>query len=205
MPQLLTQRSRIIPSVSLKLQRSPARPTTLALHCRNGIHQFESLSHIVGVSTSQPGGQRDPLSIGYDMMLATSLCPVGRVGACLVPPKTARTAALSNTARLQSTRSAACRPPRHVRWMHSQTPCSCQSRSRRQQVMPLPQFISVGRSSQGMPVFSTKRMPERTCRFGILGLPPLGFGGSGGSNGSTSSHSSSDTRGLAIGLSSQRS
>jgi hypothetical protein len=51
-PQVLTQCSRIIPSVSLKLQRSPARPTPLALHCRNGIHQFESLSHIVGVSAS---------------------------------------------------------------------------------------------------------------------------------------------------------
>jgi hypothetical protein len=45
-PQLLTQCSRIIPAVSLKLQRSPARPS------RNGIHQFESLSHIVGVSAS---------------------------------------------------------------------------------------------------------------------------------------------------------
>jgi hypothetical protein len=127
------------------------------------------------------------------MMLAASLGPVGRVGARLVPPKTARTAALSNTARLQSMPSAACRPSRQARWMHSQTPCSCQSRSRRQQVMPLPQFISLGRSSQGMPVFSTNRMPVRTCRSGILGLPPLGFGGSGGSNGSTSSHSSSDT------------
>jgi hypothetical protein len=51
-PHLLTQCSRIIPSVSLKLQRSPARPAPPAPHCRNGIHQFESLSHIVGVSAS---------------------------------------------------------------------------------------------------------------------------------------------------------
>jgi hypothetical protein len=51
-PQLLTQCSRIIPSVSLKLQRPPAWPPPLALHCRNGLHQFESLRHIVGVSTS---------------------------------------------------------------------------------------------------------------------------------------------------------
>ena len=106
------------------------------------------------------------------MMLAASLCPLGRVGAGLVPPKTARTEALSNTARLQSMPSAACRPSRQARWIHSQTSCSCQSRSRRQQVMPLPQFISLGRSSQGMPVFSTNRMPVRTCRSGILGLPP---------------------------------
>jgi hypothetical protein len=108
---------------------------------RNGIHQFESLSHTVVVSASQPCGQRDPLSVGYDMMLATSFCPVGRVGVRLVPPKTARTVALSNTPRLQSMPSIACRPSRQARWMHPQTPCSCQSRSRRQQVMPLPQFI----------------------------------------------------------------
>jgi hypothetical protein len=50
-----------------------ARPATLALHCRNGIHQFKSLSHLVGVSASQPCDQRDPLSVGYDMMLAASL------------------------------------------------------------------------------------------------------------------------------------
>ncbi len=42
-----------------------------------------------------------------------------------------------------------------------QTPASFQSWSRRQQVMPQPQPISAGRSSQGMPVLRTKRMPVR--------------------------------------------
>jgi hypothetical protein len=198
-PQLLTRCSRIIPSVSLKLQRSPARPTTLALHCRNGIHQFESLSHIVGVSTSEPSGQRDPLSVSYDMMLATSLRPVGRVWARLVPPKTARTEALSSTALRQSNRPASCSRSKQARWMASHTPRRCQSRRRRQQVMPLPQLISRGNSSQGMPVLSTSRMPVRAWRAGTRGLPPLslGLGGSGGSNGWINSHSSSNTIGLA--------
>jgi hypothetical protein len=43
--------------------------------------------------------------------------------------------------------------------------------SRRQQLMPEPQPISSGRYSQGMPVFSTNRMPLRACRW-LIGLRP---------------------------------
>ena len=76
----------------------------------------------------------------------------------------------------------------------SQTPASCQSRSRRQQVIPEPQPISWGSISQGMPVFSTKMMPVKAARSGTRGRPPLGLGGSGGSSGATRAHSSSLTR-----------
>jgi hypothetical protein len=201
--QLITHWLRVISPISLHLQRASARPATLAFDGRDGIHQSKGLSNIVNIGTGKPDCQRDALSIGYDMVLAACLGPVSRVGACLVPPKTARTEALSSTARVQSIRSAACNLSRHVRWMRSHTPACCQSRRRLQQVIPLPQPISFGRSSQGMPVLSTNIMPARTCLSGILGLPPLGFGGAGGSNGSISSQSSSDTIGLATGLSSQ--
>ena len=49
----------------------------------------------------------------------------------------------------------------------AQTPAACQSRSRRQQVMPDPQPISAGRSSHGKPVRSTNRMPVSAARSGI--------------------------------------
>ena len=67
--------------------------------------------------------------------------------------------ALSSGQRLQSI--ALARPSRtsSARCSRSQTPASCQSRSRRQQVMPEPQPISWGSIAQGMPVRSTKRMP----------------------------------------------
>jgi hypothetical protein len=80
-------------------------------------------------------------------------------------------------------------------WMSSHTPASCQSRSRRQQVMPHPQPISWGKSSQGMPVRRTNRMPVRVLRLST-GLRPgyrnrrrLG----GGRMGSTNDQSSSVT------------
>jgi hypothetical protein len=174
-PQFPPQGPRVIPPLSLlslQLQRPSARPALLALERRNGIHQRQGLRHIMGVGSRQPYGQRDALTVGDDVVLATGLGPVSRVGTCLLSPKTARTEVLSRTARRQSMRSAACRRSRQARWMRCQTPWACQSRSRRQQVIPLPQFISLGRFSQGMPVFSTNRMPVRTCQSGILGLPP---------------------------------
>jgi hypothetical protein len=64
-------------------------------------------------------------------------------------------------------------------------PAVAQSRSRRQQVIPLPQPISWGRYSQGMPVFSTNKIPVSAARSGTRGRPPFGLGGSGGSNGAT--------------------
>lgn len=83
-------------------------------------------------------------------------------------------------------------------WSRFQTPALVQSRKRRQHVMPLPQFISCGSISQGMPLLSTKMIPVRQARSGTRGRPPFGFGFSGGSSGSMISHSSSGTSGVAI-------
>jgi len=49
-------------------------------------------------------------------------------------------------------------------WMRCHRPVACQSRSLRQQVMPEPQPSSLGSSSQGIPLRSTKRIPVRTCQ-----------------------------------------
>lgn len=68
----------------------------------------------------------------------------------------------------------------------------CQSRRRRQHVIPLPQPSSWGSISQGMSLFKTNKMPVSAARSGMLrGRPPLGRGGSGGSNGATIAQSSS--------------
>ena len=202
--QFFTHRLRVVSSVSLRLKRTAARSAPLALDRRYGIHQLKCLGDIVNVSASQPYRQWNALSIGYDVMLATRLGPVRGIGTRFLPPKTARTEALSSTARVQSMRSAACRRSRHTRWIRSQTPASCQSLRRLQQVIPLPQPISLGRSSQPIPVLSTNSIPLRTCLSAILGLPPFGFGGSGGSNGRISSQNSSLTSGLDIRSSSSR-
>jgi hypothetical protein len=85
-----------------------------------------------------------------------------------------------------------------ARWSRSQTPSACQSRNRRQQVMPDPQPSSGGSISQGMPLLRTKTIPVRQARSGTLGRPPLGFGFSFGSSGSTIVHNSSLTSGLLM-------
>ena len=60
------------------------------------------------------------------------------------------------------------------------------------------QPISCGKSSQGMPVLSTNRMPVRHTRSSTGGCPPLGLGVRLGSSGSTNPHNSSGTSSLAI-------
>jgi hypothetical protein len=80
----------------------------------------------------------------------------------------------------------------------SQVPSACQSRRRRQQVMPQPQPISRGKSSQGIPVLRTKRMPVKALRSSSLGCPPLGLGVHLGRIGSIIAQSSSGKRGFAM-------
>src|SRR5262249_19792033 len=73
------------------------------------------------------------------------------------------------------------------------------TRPRRQQVMPLPQPISWGSISHGMPLFKTKTMPSSAARCVTLrGRPPLGLGGSGGKSGAMISHSVSLISGVLM-------
>jgi hypothetical protein len=106
--------------------------------------------------------------------------------------------ALSSEQRPKSTAFA--RPSRSssARWSRSKTPAACQSRKRRQQVMPEPRPISLGKLAQGMPVRRTNTMPSSTLRSSRGGRPPFGRGGRSGSKGATSDYSVSETKGSAI-------
>ena len=57
-------------------------------------------------------------------------------------------------------------------WILSQVSFCCHLLRRRQQVMPLPELISWGSSFQGMPVFSTNKMPVMPWRCEMRGRPP---------------------------------
>ena len=194
--QPLAKRLRVVSPVSLELTWPPSRSASPPFQGRYRFHQRECLSDIVRVGSGQRSGQRNPLSVSNHMVLTTCLGPIG--GPCEVPPKTALTDALSTTARLQSIRSALCNCSKIRRCRLSHTPACCQSRSLRQHVIPLPQPISCGRSSHGMPVLRTNNTPVSAFRSAILGRLPFGFGGSGGNRGSTTSHSSSDTNVFAM-------
>ena len=90
---------RVISSVSLNLVWSPAWTSYLAPNGRNGFHQGQQLSYIMTVSARQDGGQRDPLGVGNQVVLAPRLAPVSGIGPSFPPPPTARMEALSTTAR----------------------------------------------------------------------------------------------------------
>jgi hypothetical protein len=67
-------------------------------------------------------------------------------------------------AREKSILSAPRRRASNTSCNRSHTPAACQSRRRRQQVMPEPHPISLGRLSHGIPVVSTNRIPVNTGR-----------------------------------------
>ena len=87
---------------------------------------------------------------------------------------------------LQSSCSRWFSSARNARQMVSQTPCSSQSRSRRQQVAG--EGISSGKSCQRAPLRRIHRMPSSTLRSLAGGLPPLGRLGRFGSKGRIFSH-----------------
>ena len=137
-----------ISPISLHQGGSLTRPASSAGDRRNGQQQgFEGLA-VVHVGTSQLCTERNALGIGAKMMLAARFAAIRRVATRLEPPKTARTLLESTTARDQSIRSAACNRRSSSLWSFSQTPAFCQSRNRRQQVMPLPQPSSFEPSPQ---------------------------------------------------------
>lgn len=75
-----------------------------------------------------------------------------------------------------------------ARCSRSQTPSACQSRKRRQHVIPLPKPNSFGRSSHGIPVCKTNRMPFSAARSPARGWPPLAEGFTTGSSGCRTFH-----------------
>jgi hypothetical protein len=138
--------------------------------------------------------QGQALGLRQHMTLAACFRTIRRIGAGVCPPKTARTLALSTTARSRWIAPALPSVVSKRAWSFDHTERRVQSANRRQQVLPLPQPISIGRSCQGMPVFSTNTIPVNAARCSTRGRPPLGDrGGNGGSNGSIWVHNASDT------------
>jgi hypothetical protein len=89
----------------------------------------------------------------------------------------------------QLIRPASSSSPRNLRQISSQTPCSSQSRRRRQQV--LGDGYRAGKSFQRAPDLSTHKIPWKHGRFSARGRPPLAEGLDRGSSGSIFFHCSS--------------
>jgi hypothetical protein len=196
--QRLSALREVIALIGMELGRPSLRSANTVADRRHRIDHRRKELAVVAIGRAEPDGERDTIAVHDDVALASWLAPVGRVRAGALAPLLAGTLALSTQARLQS--MALARPNRssRTRCNRFQTPAACHARSRRQHVIPDPQPISGGSISQGMPLFSTNRMPLRAARCGNGGRPPFGFGRSAGSSGAITAHRSSDTRGLAI-------
>ena len=187
--------------VRVQFRRAPTRSAQLPARLvdrRDGVEQARQYGAGVDVGGRQERRQRDALALRDQVVLAAGFRPIDRVRPGATAPLFAEMREASARARLQSIRSAS--PSRFSSAWCSRRhpPARCQSRRRRQQVMPLPQPISWGRYSHWMPVLSTKMMPVSAARSGTRGRPPAGFGGSGGSSGSIAVHSESLTNGFAM-------
>jgi hypothetical protein len=189
----------IIRAIALR-SLGPSSLAAFAANLRNRIDQRDQLRHIMSVGSRHRRRHGDAVGIGKYVMLRPGFAAIRGIGARLRPPKTARTDVLSTTTRDQSICFASSNLCSNTPRIFSHTPPSCQSRSRRQQVMPDPQPISLGRYSQGMPVLRTNNIPVSTARLSLgfrPGLRRRRFLG-GGSSGSISFHNSSFKIGRAI-------
>jgi hypothetical protein len=194
----------VVPLVSVQLHRppypasSPSAKTCLLLDGLDSIHHFHKHCAVMDIGTGADYRERDPLPVDHKMALRARFASIRRRRPGSFAPFLAGTLAESTDARVQSILPASPNLSSRSWCRRSHTPASCQSRRRRQQVMPLPQPISGGSISHGRPLLSTKMMPVSAARLGTRGRLPFGFSGSGGNSGSTTSQSSSLTIGFAI-------
>jgi hypothetical protein len=175
-----------------------AGSATFALKRRDRIHHAFQHRGLVDIRRRVPDYERDSSSFDHKMALRARFSAVRRVGTGRFAPPGAGTLPASKETRDQSNCSAPANFVSKARCNLSHTPASCQSRNRRQQVIPLPQPSSGANISHGIPLLSTNKIPVSAARLETRGRPPFGFSGSGGSKGSMICQSSSLTSFFAI-------
>jgi hypothetical protein len=166
-----TMRIGIISAIALQRFGFALRASDLTRYGRNAVNQRNELSNVVVIGGCQDRIQRNALRVRDDMVLATRTTAIGWVRSSFFPAPTARIEELSTTAREKSNRSAPRSFASSTSCSRCQTPRRCHCFNRRQHVMPEPQPISLGSISQGIPDFSTNKIPIST-RLLHSGLRP---------------------------------
>ena len=181
--QTLPDRISVITTVAQYGVRTMPWASALSLQPWDGVNQRKGLLRVVTIGPNELNGQRNSPSVADQMTFAAQLGPVGWIRSRLQPPKTARIVLPSTMVRDQSISPQRASQSSKEKWISCQMPASCQSRNRRQQVMPEPQPSSCGSISQGIPLRRTNRIPVRQAWSRKRGLPPLGLRGEGGNSG----------------------
>ena len=202
--EMLSAPCEVVALVGMQPVRPATRPATRAGNRRQGIDQLFEDYGVVTIGPGHAEHQRDTLSVRDDVAFATELATVSRVRSCVQAPRGLGTADPSMLTRLRSSWPAPRSCASKTRCRRCQTPAACQSRRRRQHVMPLPKPNSCGRSSQAMPVRSTNKMPLSASSSDSRGRPPLSDGLTSGSSGWTCFHSA-ELSSLFLAMQHQRS
>ena len=180
--------------VALQYFGLATRPSARPLNGRQGREQRQRHATVMRVRRRGFNDQGHARGFRQNVAFAALFRAIRRVRAGVRPPKTARTLALSKTARSRLIAPDFPSAVSSSAWSFDQTADRVHAANRRQQVLPLPHPISMGRSCQGIPVLRTNTIPVSAARCSTGGRPPLGEGGgNGGNNGSISFHNSSDT------------
>ena len=194
--QLVAVPLGVVSAIALHDDGFPAGWTRSTADRGHGVNEVEQLADVVAVGGGQPRDERNPLRVGKKVMFRPGLAAIGRVRSSFFPPRSARSEALSTTARARSIRPRRRSSTSKTRCNRFQTPARCHRSNRRQQVVPEPQPISLGSMFHGNPLRSTNRIPVSTARSGI-GLRPAYCRWRGrrfGSNGSMCAHKSSSIK-----------
>ena len=191
---------RVVATIGRQTIRPPTRSSGLTFDRRDGIDQWDRLRHVVPIGPAGPHHQRDAMPFGQQMPLGAAHPPVRRVrvlffwtqlGAFTIAPSI-MTREKSSSPALFSLASITARSC-------CQTPASCHSRSRHQQVMSEPQPSSNGRRPQPIACRKTKTITARHLRSESRDRPPFAEGGCFGNSGSIASQSTSGTSRSAEG------
>jgi len=132
----------VISFVGVDFMRLFAGPARLASNFRKCVKNRLEEHGVMPVSSAEHDDKRDALSVHRDVSFGSAFPFVCRVRPCFRAPRGAGTVPESTENRSQSKASATLSSRRSSLWSRSHTPACCQSRRRRQQVMPLPQPIS---------------------------------------------------------------
>ncbi len=189
--QILPTSAAVVSLVGMQLVGALTRPAIQATYRGNRIQGGFECDRVMSIRPCYGDGQGNASGIDYEVPLAPEFAAIRRARPGLFAPRGLGTLAPSMLARLQSIWSCSRSRTSMARCSLSHTPSACQSRRRRQQVMPLPKPSSWGRSSHGIPVCNTYRMPLNAARSSTeRRRPPLGEATNSGISGSSANHNS---------------
>ncbi len=189
--QILPASAAVVSLVGMQLVGALTRPAIQATYRGNRIQGGFECDRVMSIRLCYGDGQGNASGIDYEVPLAPEFAAIRRARPGLFAPRGLGTLAPSMLARLQSIWSCSRSRTSMARCNLSHTPSACQSRRRRQQVMPLPKPSSWGRSSHGIPVCNTYRMPLNAARSSTeRRRPPLGEATNSGISGSSANHNS---------------